>query len=634
MISIMNKVDTISIAELLDGRTFVIPSYQRGYRWSEKQVGELLDDLYSFALRREEKDKGFYCLQPIIVRQLTEEEINDVPYIPTKTKGVWEVVDGQQRLTTIYILLKFLIKALCRNEEDFKDNYSSKNCDGELYKIIYETRVDDTEFLHNVGDNDCELTNIDADHANKAYIRIEKWVNEDAKQIGDRFNGTDSRKKVILEKLLKLLTTPKKVISDTGSAQFIWYELDNDEKANPIDEFLKINNGKISLTDAELVKALFLQKQNFVNGNEKDTKQIEMSMQWENIENTLHKDDFWHFIHRDKMEAANRIELLLTLVYQSENKWNMPKEEGDLFRFYNSKLEGTVGESRTQIVKDLWSKIVHCFYILEDWYEDPVLYNYIGLLSHYGISLNKIFNLYATLPEDSTTDDFISGIRKMINDEFICRIKIDDGRIDLEYKQNKAVRKLLLFLNIEQLNKQMQRLRSSQDQTNRFYVSPAYKFPFDIYVSQEWDVEHIDSATANALKSDEEKRSWIRDAEQDLQMEQSDTQGWDSTHLSSKIEELQRNEANEDKNREDKDWIGNLTLLDKGTNRSYGNSLFTKKRKIISEKIKSGVYVPLCTQWVFNKTFVEHPSYMTWNDDDKKAYNNFMLDEINEFIKK
>lgn len=629
----MNKVGTISIAELLDGRTFVIPSYQRGYRWNDKQVGELLDDLYSFALRRKEKDKGFYCLQPVIVRQLTEDEIKAFPHIHTKSNGVWEVVDGQQRLTTIYILLKYLIKASRINEEEFKEFYGDDKF-GELYKIIYETRVDDTEFLHNIGDDVSESTNIDAAHANKAYKRIDRWVNEDAKQIGNRYNGTDSRKKEILDKLLKLLTTHKDVISDTGSAQFIWYELDYEEEANPIDEFLKINNGKISLTDAELVKALFLQKQNFVNGNEKDTKQIEMSMQWENIENTLHKDDFWHFIHKDKLEAANRIELLLTLVYQRENKWNMPKEDGDLFRFYNSKLEGTVGESRTKIVKDLWSEIIHCFYILEDWYEDPVLYNYIGLLSHYGISLDKIYNLYVTLPEDLTTDDFIAGIRTMIKDEFINRVKIDDGRIDLEYKQNKAVRKLLLFLNIEQLNKQMQQLRCSQEQTNRYYVSPTYKFPFDIYVAQEWDVEHIDSATANALKSDEEKRSWIRDAEQDLQIEQSETQDWDSARLLSKIEELQRNEAEEDKSREDKDWIGNLTLLDKGTNRSYGNSLFTKKRRIISEKIKTGVYVPLCTQWVFNKTFVEHPSYTTWNDDDKMAYNDFMVKEIKEFKEK
>ena len=63
----VTKLITTAVGELLDGRYFIIPSYQRGYRWKGKQVEDLLNDLYSFAVKPKHKDQEFYCLQPIIV---------------------------------------------------------------------------------------------------------------------------------------------------------------------------------------------------------------------------------------------------------------------------------------------------------------------------------------------------------------------------------------------------------------------------------------------------------------------------------------------------------------------------------------------------------------------------------------
>lgn len=44
-----NSIQQYAIGELLDGRYFYIPAYQRGYRWTEKQVDDLLRDLLCFA---------------------------------------------------------------------------------------------------------------------------------------------------------------------------------------------------------------------------------------------------------------------------------------------------------------------------------------------------------------------------------------------------------------------------------------------------------------------------------------------------------------------------------------------------------------------------------------------------------
>ena len=82
--------NNIQLEERLVGEIkgeFSVPSYQRGYRWDDSQVNQLLNDII-------ENGNKTYCLQPLVVRK--------------KAEGVFELIDGQQRLTTIYILLKYI----------------------------------------------------------------------------------------------------------------------------------------------------------------------------------------------------------------------------------------------------------------------------------------------------------------------------------------------------------------------------------------------------------------------------------------------------------------------------------------------------------------------------------------------
>ena len=78
--------DNIQLEERLVGQIegeFYVPSYQRGYRWDETQVTALLNDVYK-------NGENPYCLQPIVVRK--------------GDNGRYELIDGQQRLTTLYII--------------------------------------------------------------------------------------------------------------------------------------------------------------------------------------------------------------------------------------------------------------------------------------------------------------------------------------------------------------------------------------------------------------------------------------------------------------------------------------------------------------------------------------------------
>jgi len=162
----MDKLELIPVEKLL-GKNFLIPSYQRGYRWKERQVTDLLDDILEF--QKKDKEKGeFYCLQPIVV---TKNKNND-----------WEVIDGQQRLTTLYILLFYL-------EEARKIIFGSS----EKFSISYETRekaeYSSKKFLEEIlQTKSVNNKNIDFYHMSRAFLTIKKWfednkINKKKKQI-------------------------------------------------------------------------------------------------------------------------------------------------------------------------------------------------------------------------------------------------------------------------------------------------------------------------------------------------------------------------------------------------------------------------------------------------------------------
>ena len=98
-----NKTDKLIISDI-NSSLFVIPYYQRGYRWTGKNVKQLLSDLYSFANKNMDSDPE-YCLQPIVLQKLSTHNYSN---IITNEENVIRVVDGQQRLTTIAIILRIL----------------------------------------------------------------------------------------------------------------------------------------------------------------------------------------------------------------------------------------------------------------------------------------------------------------------------------------------------------------------------------------------------------------------------------------------------------------------------------------------------------------------------------------------
>ena len=81
-----NKIKETAVAELLGWKmNFFIPGYQRGYRWTEQQVKDLLNDINEF----EPENVSWYCLQPLV----TKKTILDINQFKTDIQDKTELQD-------------------------------------------------------------------------------------------------------------------------------------------------------------------------------------------------------------------------------------------------------------------------------------------------------------------------------------------------------------------------------------------------------------------------------------------------------------------------------------------------------------------------------------------------------------
>ena len=664
-----NNIRQVAVSELLDGRCFFIPSYQRGYRWTKTQVYDLCNDLLEYALKPNKDPKAFYSLQPLIVRKVERK-------LEGNKREVYEVIDGQQRLTTIYILYKFLMNYFkYGSKEELKQK---QNVD--LYHLYYETRPNDYEIIEKLGFKpimQSDISDIDLAHVVNAYNYISLWLYNDkcddpncAENIFSMLAGAKYKADSVAQKIFKLLNNEQDTTEPEGNIQFIWYEIDASKDA--IREFLSENKGKIKLTDTEKIRALFMQRKG--SGTATDSVQLSIAKDWELIENTLHRNDFWSFISNDTKKEDGRIDLIFKYIYDRDCKDKSYEGDDKLFRYYYG-LFNNRSDGNDTIIEE-WDKVMEAYRMLQNWYRNPRIYNLVGLLtkeqdvSKEDLSTMVISNIYDA-QNVRTTEQFVTKLKQKVCSVIVENIPIaTDGNDSLEIEGNyvnlffniprdkKKIPGLLRFLNVNLLCKQIEGLLKDVDKpdgekkasdmgrSNRDEQCAIYRFPFEALDAFGWDVEHIDSATTNQLNDPEEQKVWIEEAESTfgaqltnneeyshLKKELESAAGDKQTIISQILEKI-RVFIGEDDSEERKNWIGNLTLLDSGTNRMYKNKIFAIKRKTIHNRVSDGVFVPVCTQNVFNKVFDScSKDNLRWDINDKKAYHAFILKELNEFKK-
>lgn len=421
-------IETKTIGELKDYQ-FYVPSYQRGYRWTEYEVIALLDDINEFSTEGGKK----YCIQPLIVKQ--------------RSDGSFEVVDGQQRLTTIFIFMKIA-------EE--KTEYIP-------FDLKFETRQNSQDFLSNLSaKGDIDNTNIDYYNITTARKAINNWLDKQK----NRYIAINR----IFEKLIE-------------SVFFIWYEIP--ETDNPVTVFTKVNLGKIPLTNAELLKALLLNKDNFTKETEK--RQIEISLAWDRIENGLHDDSFWYFLN-EKESSGTRIDFLFELLADEHNKALNPPllKEQNYFPFLVFAAEYGLAPDKEVFVRGVWSEVEKLYSEFYDWYSDLNKYHIIGFLIASGTKIEDIFVLTREKRKSMVMHDLLDKTKKVVGAVDVYDLQT----IFYDNKQNvrSKIRKILLLFNIASL------VCKSEKQ---------YRFPFDIYKLGKWDIEHIHATADETDEADD-----------------------------------------------------------------------------------------------------------------------------------
>ena len=549
--------------------TFYVPSYQRGYRWGKSEVRLLLDDIYN-------NGNNNYCLQPVVVKD---------------TDKGYELIDGQQRLTTLYILLKY-IKAEYKPRIDIK------------FELTYETRDNSGEFLRNM-DESVANDNIDFFHMYQAYRTIDEWF--DAQ--GDSVVAADD----IYGYLVKFV-------------KVIWYEVSGSEE-DAIGLFTRLNIGKIPLTSSELVKAMFLCQDNDDEVTKINKDQI--ALQWDNIEKELHNESLWYFLTNVKAsEYPTRIDIVLDLM--------SGKTKNDRDKYYTffafSKM------SQETPYEKLWEEIQTTYLILKDWYEDHDLYHKIGyLISSNSVSLQDIYILSVGKTKSSFTESLDSRIKDSIR--FTDRNKELIKYSELSYDKSGdwgRISRLLLLFNVESV-------RKSDDKTQRF---PFDKFKYSKGKQVAWSLEHIHAQNSEGLRKKGVWKEWLN-----LHIASLETLDEDYSDLIVRMrtayddDRLERSQF--DKLREEVEeklsqagsteymhCLANMALLNSGDNAALNNSTFDVKRNNIINMDKKGQYIPFCTKMVFLKYYTPSSKNQVhfWGQADRVAYINAINDVLSEYL--
>jgi uncharacterized protein with ParB-like and HNH nuclease domain len=606
-ISNLQKLKVRAIGNLSEA--FHIPSYQRGYRWEKKQVLQLLNDIY-------ENRDNIYYLQPIVVAP--------------RTSGGYDLIDGQQRLTTIMLIYK-AIQHENKRFKDFDSNWdlALKHKIDPDFSIGYDTRSGSADFINEIGsknENDAE-SYPDYLYMWHAYQIILEWFGKDK--------------------------TPIEKISDAleKNVKIIWYELE--QSVDCWEKFADLNIGQIPLTNSELVKALFMRD---TTNNISETGKNIIVEQWDSIERDLCNLSFWGFLTNRKQDKYDtKIDLLFDII---AGKSVDERDDYFTFQFFEKGLSG----DKAKYGKKNWDEIFLQYLRLRDWYEDREMYHKIGYLVAINdrseddvksLSYNKetiayLFTKAQGLDHNAFNTYLDDRIRHSID-------TTKDGEVrrvsELNYYDDYVlIERILTLFNVLSTNEM-------KDDTQR------YSFYHHKNVDGGWSLEHIHAQKSDTLNKANQWIKWVELHRSSLKRFHNLAVLKSSTDTkfkeSGKIEKIEKLESEMDdflsirsyqtqikfnsisqefadvvvlddgQTSEYKDMMSNMALLSKNDNSMLNCSVFDVKRGLIMDKLSKS-FIPICTQRVFLKayTYQDDNQPYFWGEADRQAY----IDKIEEIL--
>lgn len=562
-----------------------IPEYQRGYKWTSDEVNKLLKDIETFIDKNKIVGDKFCCLQSITL-------------VPNSNGIALNVVDGQQRLTTLMILLSRL------GMQNFVSN-----------KIEYAVRVSTHKFLTtfvtkesaNSEKHDFKIdwkifneSYLGYDHQDIYYMyltiqTIDKWfVEKDEDYISKFRYGLLHHVKLIVNKI----------------------DSDKEEKV-----FGNLNSKRIPLDGADLVRAILITRvaneesekvgdiKNIVRVNERRVRigwELDEMNAWWSMEEI--KGYFKTFI-KNKSEGdiifnAENYPLnnLLLLFSEQRDKKSLTL---DLIEEQESALR-------------LYKELIKLHHTLKDWYQDKEIYHYLGFL----FGQTKM-TFYTVLKKWNKSEDrvaFKKGLKDEICISIFNKLSIYKTFWQIEnwYKDSKLVMVLLVLDIISSLPKERAKL------------------PYLAFTKSNNDIEHIFPQNPEEVK---EKKEYIEFLNKYIQ---TNKPHFDLSEFEENKDELEyQNQMglfiDNAISEIDINSIGNLVLLYSSLNRSLGRIPYTKKRGRVINFFNKGNFIQPHTFQVFARYFSDEKSESYdlehWTNNDIKANKNAIIKSILKFFK-
>lgn len=566
---------------------FIVPAYQRGYRWTAIEVTRLLQDI-------KDSEGATYYLQPIVVRALATDQ--------------WELIDGQQRLTTLALIVRHFKRYVPMADVD-------------RYTIEYETRPLSAAFLKEPSGAEA-ATNIDFFHMYEAWKAIGVWLTaqDDASTAAfEIYSALQRRVKVI------------------------WYEAP--ETAEPSELFTRLNVGRIPLTDAELVKALVLSRSRDLQGTD---RALSIASEWDSIERDLRNPELWAFLTAKSGEEATHISVLLDVIADQfsdrlrAKSGQTPAARKPLrgrdrpsFHTYETIRRAIVHPDETAgLICDhvlpapegaahLWDHVVDLHSLVTGWFEERDAFHKIGYLTASGVPFDELLakSAGATKPEFFAT---LNGV--IANDRRCLRRLTRAGLRELAYgDDDDLIKSALLLMNVETVRK----LTNSTER---------YSFQAHAARRDRWSLEHIHAQNSVGMNTVEQWAEWLRQHRDALsallavpEATRADlTARIDEALPAITFEKFQTLEADlravfskdAADDAEEEHGIANLTLLERDDNSALNNAVFEVKRQRILTLDRTGSYIPICTRNVFLKYYTTDRAQQLhfWSVQDRASY--------------
>ena len=596
---------------------YKIPPYQRGYKWEPSDVTSLLDDISSFVPN--EDVNSFYCLQNITL-------------IENKEELVYHVVDGQQRLTTLMIILSYIeeidmvrgkvLYAVRENTQSFIDGF--------LFSGKIKDYNDWDSFLSENQKYDYQ----DIYYVFQAYKAVEQW-----------FKGHDSlsdlMKGKILDNVQVIVNLPRNV----------------DEQ----ELFENLNGKRVSLDGADLVRALIITRVAKIEIGELDDeikRNVLMNERRIRIGLSLDSINLWWSDENRQIYFRNFTQNA-KIADNSNVDFNEKYPINNLYRLYVLAYgdgELSINYFEKSIKKGFLEKLLNLQRTIENWYNDNVLYHlilftYIYASQKYDEDSIFSFKFLVETWEKHSRQTFINYLKERIKKSNNIKELVDEydkleneieegGSISQNEKSafgedyyNDKLTEVSVLLDIisnlssPSIEKRLPAIyfkRKKEDWEHIFPQTPIGNKIKDKNKQTEILLQYV--GTINNIVTEEDKINII---ESEIKWDDITWKEETKNKINDKLRKIMPINS-----------LGNMCLLHENVNRGYGNDFFSEKRIDVMIKSQQGYFVRPHVYDAFNKIFLKREQetigiekMSLWSKDDILERRKYIIKSITEFLK-